>query len=249
MLGSAALAGSSLSAQNLITNGDFETGISGNGYSAVNYNSEAGTFLPTANTYNTSNWQLFGATFLPAEFRYLGDASVTRPDPNSSWATRMGAYTDSYLRNTSSIFLEAGNEYTFSADHWGQLDDNSGLANTTSFFISLYNPLTQDIFVFDQNNVSQLLTGTFILETNNPGGFFTDSTNGVTQHLRNLTISETGNYQLQLSGSGDNGFLDRAWVDNISLTPVPEPSSIAMVLGLGALGFTFYRRRQARDST
>lgn len=216
IFGSAIAATSNLSA-NLIINGDFETGLSGGGYGS--YNNEIGEFAASTRSSpvnNNSNW-LITQTYQAAEFKDLYPAS---PDP-TGWGIKMGRYTNSYVTNTTTMSLEAG-EYQFSAKHWGELPNSMGSEFTAML-----------IGVGENKGVDHLI-GTFI-----------DTTKGKVQvSSTKFTLLIAGEYRLQLSGSGNLDQTSRAWLDDLTLVDIPEPSSMMALLGLGALGLTFYRRHK-----
>lgn len=219
ILGSAIVATSNLSA-NLIINGDFETGLSGGGYGG--YKNEVGLFAastPSNPIVNDSNW-LITETYQAAQFKDLYPAS---PDP-SGWGIRMGRYTNSYVTNTTTMSL-AASDYEFSAKHWGELPNSVG-SEFTAILIG----------VGDNAGTSQII------------GTFTDTTPGEVQlSSTKFTLKVAGDYQLQLSGSGNLDQTSRAWLDDLTLVDIPEPASIATLLGLGALSFILLRRRKLKS--
>ena len=215
ILGSALAASSSASA-NLIINGDFESGLSGGGYGS--YRSEVGKFAaapPSNPIVNNSNWHIT-QTYQAAEFKDLYPAS---PRPGG-WGLKMGRYTNSYVTNTTTMSLKEG-DYMFSAKHWGELSDSVG-SEFTAILIG----------VGENKGVDQMI------------GTFTDITKGKVQvSSTKFTLMAAGDYQLQLSGSGNLDQTSRAWLDDLPLVDIPEPASIAALLGLGAFSFVTIRRR------
>ena len=112
---------------NLIINGDFETGLSGGGYGS--YNHEVGSFAAatlSSPIVNNSNWHIT-QTYQAAQFK---DLLPAYPNPDG-WAIRMGRYTDSYVTNTTTMSLNAG-DYMFSTKHWGELPNSTGSEFTAS---------------------------------------------------------------------------------------------------------------------
>ena len=220
ILGSALVATSNLSA-NLIINGDFETGLSGGGYGS--YNNEIGRFAASTLSNpirNQSNW-VVTQTYQAAQFKDLYPAS---PNP-SGWGLKMGRYTSSYVTNTTTMSLEES-DYEFSVKHWGELPNSTG----SEFTVTLVG--------VDQTKGTNQLIGTFI-----------DTTKGAVQiSSKQFTLKVAGDYQLRLSGSGNLDQTSRAWLDDLTLVDIPEPSSIAALIGLGALSFTVIRRRSQRRS-
>jgi hypothetical protein len=218
ILGSA-LAVTSNAASNLIINGDFETGLSGGGYGS--YKSEVYRFAastPSSPIINNSNWHIT-QTYQAAQFKDLYPAS---PNPNG-WGIKMGRYTNSYVTNTTTMSLKEGT-YEFSAKHWGELPDSVG------------------------SEFSAMLVGVGPTEgTDHMIGTFTDTTKGGVQiSSTKFTLMVAGDYQLQLSGSGNLDQTSRAWLDDLTLVDIPEPSSIATILGLSALSFAVFRRRKRK---
>ncbi len=220
ILGSALAATSNLSA-NLIINGDFETGLSGGGYGS--YNNEIGRFAastPSNPIKNESNW-VVAQTYQAAQFKDLYPAS---PSPYG-WGIRMGRYTSSYVTNTTTMSLGEG-DYEFSAKHWGELVNSTGSEFTAML-----------IGVGETKGVDHMI-GTFI-----------DNTKGNLQiSSSEFTLEVAGDYQLQLSGSGNLDQTSRAWLDDLTLVYIPEPSSIAALIGLGAFSFAAVRRRKKTHS-
>lgn len=216
ILGSA-LAVTSNAAPNLIINGDFETGLSGGGYGS--YKSEVYKFAastPSSPIVNNSNWHIT-QTYQAAQFKDLYPAS---PNPNG-WGIKMGRYTNSYVTNTTTMSLKEGT-YEFSAKHWGELPDSVG------------------------SEFSAMLVGVGPTEgVDHMIGTFTDTTKGDVQiSSTKFTLTNAGEYQLQLSGSGNLDQTSRAWLDDLTLVNIPEPSSIATILGLSVLTFAVFRRRK-----
>ena len=219
ILGSAIAATSNLSA-NLIINGDFETGLSGGGYGS--YNNEVGKFAAAGHSnpiVNDSNW-IITQTYQAAQFKDLYPAS---PNPEG-WGIRMGRYTNSYVTNTTTMSLEAG-DYEFSAKHWGELPNSVG-SEFTAILLG----------VGETEGVDHVI------------GTFTDTTKGKVQiSSTKFTLMVAGDYQLQLSGSGNLDQTSRAWLDDLTLVDIPEPASIATLLGLGVLSFVGLRRRKRKS--
>ena len=221
IFGSAIAAASNASPNNLIINGDFETGLSGGGYGS--YKSEVSKFAATTPSnpiVNNSNWHIT-QTYQAAQFKDLYPPS---PNP-SGWGIRMGRYTNSYVTNTTTMSLKGGT-YEFSAKHWGELTDSVG------------------------SEFSAMLVGVGSTEgTDQMIGTFTDTTKGGVQiSSTKFTLTIAGDYQLQLSGSGNLDQTSRAWLDDLTLVDIPEPASIATILGLSALGIITIRRRLRRNN-
>ena len=204
-------------ATNLIINGDFETGLSGGGYGS--YRNEVGKFAaptPSDPIVNNSNW-LISQTYQAAEFKDLYPPS---PNPNG-WGLKMGRYTNSYVTNTNTMTLKPG-DYEFSAKHWGELPNSTG-SEFTATLIGVGSTQGTDYII----------------------GTFTDTTRGrVQDSSTRFTLSVGGEYQLQLSGSGNLDQTSRAWLDDLTLVDIPEPSSIALLVGISGFSLAFYRRRK-----
>lgn len=193
ILGAALLAGSTASA-NLIINGDFETGLSGNGYAGAGYSNEAGTFLPevpdnpTFAFVNNTDWSIEN----PSATSNSSRAGFTDLEtPYSGWGIKMGNYSDSTITCNDTLSLDTGN-YMFSADHWGTSGDGSKftakLANVSG---------GPDVVI----------------------GTFTDTTPGVQMSAKIFDISLPGEYKLVLYSAGEN--TNNAWLDNISINMMP----------------------------
>ena len=193
ILGSALIVSSSVSA-NLIINGDFETGISGNGYAGAGYSHEAGTFLPevpdnpTFAFVNNSDWIIENPTATANSAR-AGFTDLATPQ--QGWGIKMGNYTDSTVTYGVPISLESG-RYVFSADHWSSRTDGSK-------------------FVAKLKNVSGGIDITI--------GTFTDTTPGVQNSAELFEVITPGKYKLVLSSAEEN--VNNAWLDNISISPMP----------------------------
>lgn len=83
-----------------------------------------------------------------------------------------------------------------------------------------------------------------------PGGYYTDSAYNMAVDSAFRNIAHTGStavFTFQIEGVGNQDLNDESWaMDNlrVSVTPVPEPESYALMLaGLGLMG-TIARRRQ-----
>lgn len=220
ILGTAVVATSNASPQNLIINGDFETGLSGGGYGS--YRSEVYKFAastPSNPIINNSNWKIT-QTYQAAEFKDLYPPSPSK----SGWCIRMGRYTNSYATNTTIMSLKPG-DYMFSAKHWGELPDSIG------------------------SEFTAMLVGVGRTEgTDHMIGTFTDTTRGKVQiSSTKFTLVDGGDYQLQLSGSGNLDQTSRAWLDDLTLVDIPEPASVAAILGLSVLGSVAIQRRVRKD--
>lgn len=217
ILGSAVVASASNASENLIINGDFETGLSGAGYGS--YNNEIGTFTaPVPPIVNNSQWKIT-PTYQAAEFKDLYPAS-----PNTAgWAIKMGRYTNSYVTNTSTMNLKEG-EYEFTANHWGELPDSVG----SEFTVTLVG--------VDETAGLNHIIGTYI-----------DETRGEVQVASTtFTLEEAGKYQLRLSGSGNLDQTSRAWVDDLTLVDIPEPASVGVILALAGISFVTILRQNRK---
>lgn len=230
LLGSALLAGGSLSAQNLIIQGDFENGIiTGSGLASGTYRHELGTFFPErrveAPFTNNSNW-VISDTYNSARFIDLNT-------PTEGWAIRMGNYSGgdelSLFTYTVPLNLAQG-DYFFSALHWGGVSDP--VQNVDPSDPPIGTSFTATLIGLDSTAGIDQVIGTFI-----------DTTEGSAQTSGGIfTLNTAGTYQLQLSpGEGSDG---RAWLDDISLTAVPEPSSSALLFGLSSLVAALYLQRR-----
>ncbi len=193
LLGSALLVGSSASA-NLIINGDFETGLSGQGYAGAGYSNEVGKFLPevpdnpTFSFVNKTKWVIENPT-ATANSALAGFTDLETP--TQGWGVKMGNYSDSTVTYNAPIVLEVGT-YIFSADHWGSKTDGSKFA---AKLVSLSgNP---DIEI----------------------GKFTDSTPGVQNSAELFKVPFAGEYKLVLSAAEEN--INNAWLDNVSINAMP----------------------------
>ena len=220
-LGAALIIGNSASAQNLIINGDFETGISGTGYTGAGYNNEIGSFRaedpnnPNFTFTNNSDWVIFNEATVPVSGRVGFADHLSVPAGLGNWGLILGNYTQSTATYDVPLNLAAGT-YVFSADHWGDFPTGS------QFQATLFN-----LGGGDSINI----------------GSFTDSTDGSIQKSEmSFDLGTAGSYNLVLAAASEN--TNNAWVDNISLTAVPEPSSTAFLIGLSGMGFAYYFRRR-----
>lgn len=221
ILGSAFALSSSNASTNLIINGDFETGLSGAGYGS--YQNEIGLFSAADSSnpiFNKSNWKIT-MTYQAAEFKDLYPPS---PNP-AGWAIKMGRYTNSYVTNVTIMTLKAG-DYLFSASHWGELPNSTG------------SEFTATLVGVGETAGNNHMIGTFIDDT--PGEIQISSTK--------FTLPQTGDYQLQLSGSGNLDQTSRAWLDDLTLVDIPEPASIGVILGLAGMGVVTIVRRMRKES-
>ncbi len=90
------------------------------------------------------------------------------------------------------------------------------------------------------NGIDVLWNGTLLKHLE--GDNFTSKTNWIKIDLSMFAVGSLSTLSFQASGISDSigGSLD-----NVSLTAVPEPATIAsMLLGLGLMGFTLRRRKQ-----
>jgi hypothetical protein len=81
--------------------------------------------------------------------------------------------------------------------------------------------------------------------SNNPQVYFNGP--GTSTNTSNLTLADNTSYKLYFgsAGAGLPGMSTGMTLDNVAVTPVPEPESYAMlVAGLGMLGFMGRRRQQ-----
>jgi hypothetical protein len=61
--------------------------------------------------------------------------------------------------------------------------------------------------------------------------------------VRTFTASAGGPFTLTFTGGEGPGQLDMVWLDNVSLTVVPEPGSLTLLLAVSA-GLALLRRRR-----
>ncbi len=193
ILGSALIIGSNASA-NLIINGDFETGISGTGYAGAGYSNEAGTFLPEDPgnpTYTFTNNSDWVIENPTATASSALAGFTDLKTPSRGWGVKMGNYKDSTVTYDVPLTLSRG-IYIFSADHWGGKSDGSEFVAT---LVSL-------------GGGADITIGTF-----------TDTTAGVQNSAGAFEVLSAGDYKLVLSSAGES--INNAWLDNISIHPMP----------------------------
>ena len=166
------------------------------------------------------------------------------------------------FRNVAAALLLVGT-FGFAQASAPSVNDLGTLSNTTAFSNSDITPSFDDIFKFKLGSGNTAVLGgivgnaddatlTFNLQTGNNGTTWSpinpltltpNSDTGAfsfSQTVSGLTAGET--YWFRLSGASTGGAY------TITLAPVPEPESYAMLLaGLGLMGF-IARRRKSNNS-
>ena len=207
-------------AANLVLNGSFET----NTYVAPIPGGYAyGPYSPTLGSSSISNWSWSETVApYPTAVRLLSQ-EVDGSGAIGGLAASAGAYAVSLEGATSSISqtitLAAGQyQLSFAASRW-----------ITALAVNpIYASLGGLNFSFNGS------TNAF-----SPTEGYSTYTSGL------LTLATGGAYELKIAANHPNGGLSGATaVDNVSLTAVPEPSSLAL-LGLGAVASLRRRRTQA----
>lgn len=219
---------SASNAANIITNGDFELGVTA--YQNYNAGSEFGRTnygVDFGNTVFFDNWARGGGAtrgwtagtggVSPATFPASLGGYFLRIDAND--AGNPGGNPD-YIVQTG-FTLTAGLTYNFSADLFGQTATG---AQVILEFIGTGGNVG--------NNVS---VGTFTDTTDVAGGSITAIASDFSS-----AVTTTGTYELRISSpsNGDN----HSYIDNIVVDEVPEPSTTAL-LGLGGLALILRRRK------
>ena len=137
-----------------------------------------------------------------------------------------------------------------SPQHYVELDSHSwdgGPSNSSMFqWIHLDNPGTYELSFFyrartnnqDDNGIDVLFDNLLVAEVD---GFKYEYTDWE-QYIVTLDVAQAGDYQLMFSAMGMDNTLG-GFLDDISLTSVPEPASI-FLLGSGILGLAALARRR-----
>jgi len=128
-----------------------------------------------------------------------------------------------------------GLTFTFSFD----LASGASTYNDNGDTIRVEFDLNYDGVTFDADETYDL-TGT----ANLGDGIVTSTASAFTNFTYELTGAVTGDLGLRISALGMQDGNDRVTFDNIEVSAVPEPSTFALLAGIGALGFILYRRRR-----
>lgn len=85
--------------------------------------------------------------------------------------------------------------------------------------------------------------------TGNGSGALTDGTSTAVEgsfvnFSHSIAGTVTGDLGIRIQAVSFTGGGDQVTFDNIQITAVPEPSTFALLAGMGALGFILYRRRR-----
>lgn len=216
----AALPLASLSAQNIVTNGDFETGT-GTAFNVTPpwYNRGVGLNQTSAARSNNNN---------------LG-ASTFNAVINDRYDTVTPAFgTVAHSQNTG-YTIQSGDYFAVSYDwrdaaDWQQARDfvrvvlfattNNALGGPIAWSVTLDSPLSTLVTTWES-----VSTQTTVVNEAAVG--------------RPLFINFFGVDNGGLSAT--TGF---ARVDNVTVMPIPEPQTTALAIGLATLGFVFLRRRR-----
>lgn len=204
---SMALASPAMAATELVTNGNFEAGLSG-------WNQFPGMF-----NGNPDIFALKGSAYIGGQ---NGGTGSTASANNTFASFGPGNKTNVGTLVSNSFSTVAGTVYKLTFDYAQFL----GTANTEVL----------NYFVFGDNGT--LLSGI----EKQAGG--TDLDTIFAHHTLYFTATGTSaNVAFSLAGSATNG--TDGLLDNVSITAVPEASTWAMfILGFGALGVSYRRRKQ-----
>lgn len=227
-IASAALLAASSQAATLITNGDFE----------------ALDFTGDAQSPSFSNWVYSGSVAL------AGDEVDRVPGPNPNQVAR--------FQNNSNGLLAQDLSYTWSTLDTYDLSFNAsetwwrtgGTGDAISVSLFQLNGSEMDLAGSETDDVALWTSGFIDL----------DGTHTQTDNVSPWTAAQTFNYTIVantdfnvLGTAGENMYIQFkwedggtsvAWIDNVSLTAIPEPSSLTLLAGGLAL-FWLRKRRQA----
>jgi hypothetical protein len=181
---------------------------------AENYNASS-----ELGTHNYATWDAIPTDWSGTDRTWgvTGQGATAFPVANGLYAMRLDANSvDGEDKLTQTVNLTAGTEYNFGIDMWSE-------ANSASDLTVQLVGATDTIAVF----------------TN-----YVDAVVGIERLSKTFTAPTTGSYTLELFNANQTSDSNNkhTWVDNVSLTAVPEPSS-ATLLGLGGLALILRRRK------
>ena len=161
-------------------------------------------------------------------------SAFAAPLPHSNY-TNIGFIADDYTNITATTAGAFENLYTFTL-----APNNGTLLNTTAYITGSKAALVASIQLYDAAYTTLgSLTGQTPIYT--AFGATAGKTNVSTLDLSGLMANHA--YTLVVKGAGFGTYFT-----NISLAPVPEPETYAMVLaGLGMVGFVATRRRKKNN--
>ncbi|MFZ2973362.1 MAG: FxDxF family PEP-CTERM protein [Ferribacterium limneticum] len=222
---------------------------------------------------NTTVFSTDFETTIPAEISH-GSASLTGVQGFAGLGEPGNLFAGSFLRSMTGnvVTLELSNLPTHSAISVGflfaaidSLDGTGSFPSGDFFKVSLDG---QQIFRESFANAMSSQTQSYVppasvqlvrridLGFSGPGSFYTDSAYNLGADPTFANIAHTAStalFSFTIEGNGIQDLNDESWaMDNlrISVTPVPEPESYAMLLaGLGLVGLVAQRRRSVMTSS
>ena len=227
------------------------TGVSNGAWTGSGFQSS-----PTAGQLNSNAWAVTG----------WSDGAL------AFGGTRTTSSTD-YVRGSSGAQVTTGGMYNFSAPNANTLGFQSGASdwapgtvtlkmqnNTTTTILQV--DIAYDLFVrndqarsnsfnfsFSSDDITYTPVGALDITSTAAADALGFVQNSKTTSITGLSIPDTAFFFVRWSGAdvGGSGSRDEFALDNISVTPVPEPTTLLglSALGMGVVGFVRRTRRKA----